>query len=192
MASVHELWLSISPPGQYGLCMAFLLAAWVSYLGGCTGGRWLRRLWVRCQRQTLRSSVPALMQFLDIESYAQALVLLICLAANIVALCLSARSFADTQRRAGILGVIHLMPLCASPSFSFVSHVLYIDRETVTWLHRWAGRIFMVHCVLHGTMIVKIGRVASVYTLTAGPTLIALVVWPGFLYTSSKEVKHAG
>lgn len=75
------------------------------------------------------------------------------LIANITAVSVHVRSWAEVQKRAGCLAVTHLVPLCSGFSFSLPAHVYRVERSTLQWAHRWLGRICALHCLLHGSVV---------------------------------------
>ncbi|KAI2786997.1 hypothetical protein POX_f07350 [Penicillium oxalicum] len=54
------------------------------------------------------------------------------------------------QNRAGWLAVINIAPLCTGLNFGLPSDLFYVDRHSFAWFHRWTGRIFVFHSLLHG------------------------------------------
>lgn len=78
--------------------------------------------------------------------------------ANIIAVSFQVRSRAELQKRAGCLAVTHLIPLCSGFSFSLPAHVYRIKQGPFQWAHRWLGRLCVVHCLLHGSILVTVAR----------------------------------
>jgi len=99
--------------------------------------------------------VPRVFSWLDIASCHQALVVSILSAANIVVLTIGADSWATTQRRAGNLAVIHMIPLCTGFNFGFPATLLLVDLQALSSVHRWIGRLVLIHSILHGSLIVS-------------------------------------
>lgn len=92
--------------------------------------------------------------------------------ANIIAVSFQVRSRAELQKRAGCLAVTHLIPLCSGFSFSLPAHVYRIKQGPFQWAHRWLGRLCVVHCLLHGSILVTVAR----NTRLEVPLIIPLVV----------------
>ncbi|OGE47191.1 hypothetical protein PENARI_c056G09329, partial [Penicillium arizonense] len=154
-------WLARAPvQDKFGLCGLLAL-----YLGDASSRR---------QRQAL--------QWLDIPSYLQGGVLAALVIANIIAISLHAQTWADVQKRAGCLAVTHLVPLCSGFSFSLPAHVYRVERGTFQWAHRWLGRICVLHCLLHGSVLGTVARNTSleaplVISLLAGCSLVSILPW---------------
>ncbi|OQE10077.1 hypothetical protein PENFLA_c095G09143 [Penicillium flavigenum] len=122
------------------------------------------------------------LQWLDIPSYLQGGVLAALLIANIITISLHAQTWADVQKRAGCLAVTHLVPLCSGFSFSLPAHVYYVERDTFQWAHRWLGRICVLHCLLHGSVLGANARNTSLgaplaIPLLAGCSLVSILPW---------------
>ncbi|OGE46469.1 hypothetical protein PENARI_c242G12223, partial [Penicillium arizonense] len=125
---------------------------------------------------------PGMLQWLDIPSYLQGGVLAALVIANIIAISLHAQTWADVQKRAGCLAVTHLVPLCSGFSFSLPAHVFRIERGTLQWAHRWLGRICVLHCLLHGSVLGTVARNTSlgaslVIPLLAGCSFVSIFPW---------------
>ncbi|CAG8882124.1 unnamed protein product [Penicillium nalgiovense] len=147
-ASIHD---------KFGICGILALLCWMSY----SLGRRFSHLPLRLQQVSWRSffqaPTPGLLQWLDIPSYLQG--------------DLHARTWADVQKRAGCLAVTHLVPLCSGFSFSLPAHVYYVERDTFYWAHRWLGRICVLHCLLHGSVLGANARNTSLGAPIAIPLL---------------------
>ena len=126
-------------------------------------------------RSFFQAPTPGLLQWLDIPSYLQGGVLTVLLIANIIVISLHARTWADVQKRAGCLAVTHLVPLCSGFSFSLPAHVYYVERDTFYWAHRWLGRICVLHCLLHGSVLGANARNTSLGAPIAIPLLVSLL-----------------
>ncbi|OQE57509.1 hypothetical protein PENNAL_c0396G00313, partial [Penicillium nalgiovense] len=129
-----------------------------------------------------QAPTPGVLQWLDIPSYLQGGVLAVLVIANIIVISLHARTWADVQKRAGCLAVTHLVPLCSGFSFSLPAHVYYVGRDTFYWAHRWLGRICVLHCLLHGSVLGANARNTShgarlVIPLLAGCSLVSILPW---------------
>lgn len=172
-------WLSrTSLSAKYGLCAASILLAWLLYHIGQSFLAWALKLQRTVSwRRFLQFPVPNIMHHLDLASYIHCLVLAALLASNAVALFFAAQSFAEIQKRAGSLAVIYLFPLFAGPSFSQISSISHVSRDVLAWFHRWVGRICLAHCILHGTVMVKIARQSEPLS---GPLLAAFGVCISF------------
>ncbi|CAP87059.1 Pc24g01510 [Penicillium rubens Wisconsin 54-1255] len=172
-ASIHD---------KFGICGLLALLCWMSY----SLGRRFSHLPLRLQQVSWRSffqaPTPGLLQWLDIPSYLQGGVLTVLLIANIIVISLHARTWADVQKRAGCLAVTHLVPLCSGFSFSLPAHVYYVERDTFYWAHRWLGRICVLHCLLHGSVLGANARNTShgarlAIPLLAGCSLVSILPW---------------
>ncbi|KAJ6136890.1 hypothetical protein N7497_012142 [Penicillium chrysogenum] len=102
--------------------------------------------------------------------------------ANTIVISLHAPTWADVQRRAGCLAVTHLVPLCSGFSFSLPAHVYYVERDTFYWAHRWLGRICVLHCLLHGSVLGANARNTSLgapiaIPILAGCSLVSILPW---------------
>jgi hypothetical protein len=168
-------WLSgVSLPGKYGLCAALVLFAWLFYHIGRDFLAWSLNLQRAVSwRRFLQSPVPSILHRLDIPSYVQCLLLAALLTSNVVVLVFAAQSFAEVQKRAGSMAVIYIVPLFAGPTFSQASSLCRLSRDSLAWVHRWVGRACLVHCLLHGTMIVELAHLS---TPLSGPLLAAFGV----------------
>ncbi|CAI7611315.1 unnamed protein product [Penicillium viridicatum] len=172
-ASIHD---------KFGICGILVLLCWMSY----SLGRRFSHLPLRLQQVSWRSlfqaPTPGLLQWLDIPSYLQGGVLTVLLIANIIVISLHARTWADVQKRAGCLAVTHLVPLCSGFSFSLPAHVYYVEGDTFYWAHRWLGRICVLHCLLHGSVLGANARNKSLgapiaIPLLAGCSLVSILPW---------------
>ncbi|KAJ5858268.1 hypothetical protein N7534_003545 [Penicillium rubens] len=172
-ASIHD---------RFGICGILALLCWMSY----SLGRRFSHLPLRLQQVSWRSffqaPTPGLLQWLDILSYLQGGVLTVLLIANIIVISLHARTWADVQKRAGCLAVTHLVPLCSGFSFSLPAHVYYVEGDTFYWAHRWLGRICVLHCLLHGSVLGANARNTSLgaplaIPLLAGCSLVSILPW---------------
>ncbi|OQD74704.1 hypothetical protein PENANT_c173G01994 [Penicillium antarcticum] len=159
-------WLArASIQDKYGLCgLLVLLQRTVSW------------------RRFFHAPTPGVLQWLDIPSYVQGGMLAALLIANIIAISLHAPTWADVQKRAGCLAVTHFVPLCSGFSFSLPAHVYHVKRGTFQWAHRWLGRICVLHCLLHGSILCTVARNTSlgaplVIPLLAGCSLISILPW---------------
>ncbi|OGE46196.1 hypothetical protein PENARI_c347G12376, partial [Penicillium arizonense] len=133
-------------------------------------------------RRFFQAPTPGMLQWLDIPSYLQGGVLAALVIVNIIAISLHARTWADVQKRAGCLAVTHLVPLCSGFSFSLPAHVFRIERGTLQWAHRWLGRICVLHCLLHGSVLGTVARNTSlgaslVIPLLAGCSFVSIFPW---------------
>lgn len=153
--SAFSHWIAGIPiPGKYGICVALLILAWVLFHAGRGFLAWALRLQQTVSwKKVILSQVPKTLRSLDLPSYSHCFVLAVILASNLTVLLFSTQSWAEVQRRAGALAIIYLLPLLAGPSFSQTSSILKIDRNTLAWIHRWVGRMCVVHCLLHGTTV---------------------------------------
>lgn len=171
---IHAWFAQISIPDKYGLCVAGLLLAWLVYWLGRRCSCWVLRVHrVVSWRRLLQSPAPRILRWLDILSWLQFSVIAVLASANIVAVSLWAHSFAEVQKRAGSLAVIHLLTLCSGFTFSLPADICNIDRQTLAWLHRWFGRICVLHSLLHGSVIVSVARKSA---FTSASYVVPLLV----------------
>ena len=166
-------WLArASIQDTFGLCGLLALVCWIC----CSLGRRFRHLPLRLQQVSWRSffkaPTPGVLQWLDIPTYLQVGVLTALVVANTIVISLHAQTWADVQRRAGCLAVTHLVPLCSGFSFSLPAHVYYVERDTFYWAHRWLGRICVLHCLLHGSVLGANARNTSLGAPLAIPLLV--------------------
>ncbi|CAG7961244.1 unnamed protein product, partial [Penicillium salamii] len=176
-------WLArASIQDTFGLCGLLALVCWIC----CSLGRRFRHLPLRLQQVSWRSffqaPTPGVLQWLDIPTYLQGGVLTVLLIVNIIVISLHAWTWADLQKRAGCLAVTHLVPLCSGFSFSLPAHVYYVERDTFYWAHRWLGRICVLHCLLHGSVLGENARNTSLgaplaIPLLAGCSLVSILPW---------------
>jgi len=175
-SDVHTWLFHRSKTELYTLCCAIVISAWLSFAIGRHLWLWVqsqcnRNLWCsihihlpRHWKYFLFISVPRVFSWLDIASCHQALAVSTLSAANIVVLTLGADSWATTQRRAGNLAVIHMIPLCTGFNFGFPANLLLVDRQALAWVHRWIGRLFLMHSILHGSLIVSPDKIPLLAT----------------------------
>ncbi|KAJ5277818.1 hypothetical protein N7524_003971 [Penicillium chrysogenum] len=176
-------WLArASIQDTFGLCGLLALVCWIC----CSLGRRFRHLPLRLQQVSWRSffqaPTPGVLQWLDIPTYLQGGVLTALVIANTIVISLHAQTWVDVQRRAGCLAVTHLVPLCSGFSFSLPAHVYYVERDTFYWAHRWLGRICVLHCLLHGSVLGANARNKShgarlAIPLLAGCSLVSILPW---------------
>lgn len=76
------------------------------------------------------------------------------LTVNILPLVMQAPSWATMHRRAANLAIINFVPLWTGWTFGFPAHLLGIDWSAVAWMHRWVGRMVIIHSVLHGAVVI--------------------------------------
>jgi hypothetical protein len=173
-SKIHSWFTNISIPDKYGLCLAALLLVWLVYWLGRRYSCWVLRVHrVVSWRRLLQSPVPLILRWFDISSWLQLSVITVLISANIVVVSLSANSFAEVQKRAGSLAVIHLLTLCSGFTFSLPSDICNMDRNTLGWLHRWFGRTCVLHCLIHGSVVVNIARKSAI---TAASYVVPLIV----------------
>lgn len=157
----------------YGLVAALLVAIWLLY----TFGRhvwlwaWKRRYSIslhsigsnlpKAWRCFLYVHLPGVFRHLDIADFHQIFTLTTLFTANMVASTYRADSWTTAQRRAGSLAVIHVIPLCLGINFGFPADLLHLDRQIMTWFHRWIGRICVLHALFHGSLVVSIARIVT-------------------------------
>lgn len=156
---------SLPIPAIFGLLSAAVFLSWLLYIIGqyLSLGIWNRRhvaSWhsISSQlsepwRQWICIYLPKLSPWIDISTLSQALVVIILIAANLVALTFHTNSWRTAKIRAGSLAIIHLIPLCLGINFGFPADLLHLDRKTFAWCHRWIGNICVLHSLLHGSLV---------------------------------------
>lgn len=171
----HDWFLKTSIPDKYGLYASLLLAAWLAYWLGRRCTCWVLEVpQVSMQLQRLAEfPVPEILRWMDISSYIQCLVVIVLVTANALTVGLHTTSWTDVQKRSGSLAIIHLLPLCSGFTFSLPADACHVSRRTFSWIHRWIGRICVLHCLLHGTVIINKNHISA---LTSGVHAITLVV----------------
>ena len=194
VASKFNHWISKIPiPDIYALCVAILLVIWLTYRLGHRCCCWmLEQRHVISWRRLLNSPLPWIFRKVDIDTYREGLAVATLFAANILGLSLWTHSWAGAQRRAGSLAVIHLIPLCTGLTFGLPADILHIDRQTMAWMHRWVGRLCVLHSLFHGSVLLSIAKTSA---LTATRHVVPFVVcthpWVGYIYfASSAETAH--
>ncbi|KAJ5460975.1 uncharacterized protein N7458_002527 [Penicillium daleae] len=179
-------WLSnLSAPELYSISAACVLIVWLIYWLGRDVGRWG---WRRCHgalwlastsqqpsawRRLLFVSLPRTLQWIDISTYLQALTVALLLAANLVGIGFRTHSWAEAQKRAGALAVVHFLPLCTGITFGLPADLLHMNRQTFAWLHRWFGRLCTLQSLLHGSAIVSIAQTSTLATFVYIVPLVA-------------------
>lgn len=170
----HGWFSEISLPSKYGFCAALLLSFWLLCCTGRLCTAWIFKLHhVVAWKRVLQSPAPRTMQHLDVDSYLKAFTIATLATSNIITLASHTRSCPEAQKRSGSLAFIHLLPLCTGLTFSLVSDLCHIRRETLSWLHRWIGRICLFHCLLHGTSVINLARHS---TIKSSSLVLALLV----------------
>lgn len=169
----------------YGLVAAFLVTIWLLYTFGRHAWLWAwkRRYSIslhsigsslpKAWRSFLYIHLPGVLRHFDIADFHQISIIAILFTANMVVLAYEAESWMTAQRRAGSLAVIHVIPLCLGINFGFPADLLHLDRQTMAWLHRWIGRICVLHSLFHGSLMVSISRTS---TLTVPIHIIPIIV----------------
>lgn len=151
---LQKLFDKLSLPNWYAVFAGALLGIWLV-------ARFTQQMWcwfrksrhVSGLRRLRQSSLPKILQQFDICTYLGGLMIILLLALNVFILTLGNHSTTDICRRAGILGVVHFIPLWTGLTFGLPADILGINRTTLAWLHRWIGRICMFQSILHGTMV---------------------------------------
>lgn len=159
--------MDLSSINSRGLCffVVLLFVAWLLYSVGRHGWAWYQennqqdrcqwrlkatKLW-RCFSHTMMH----LLRWFDIATWSQVCVLAILIIGNAVALSFKAATWTVIQKRAALLAVINLTPLCMGLTFGFPADLLYIERDSFAWFHRWMGRMFVIHSLLHSISAVS-------------------------------------
>ncbi|CAG8079996.1 unnamed protein product, partial [Penicillium nalgiovense] len=167
----------------FSLCGLLALVCWLSYSLGRRYSHWPLRLQHAISwRRFFQAPTPGPLQWLDIPSYLQGGIVAALVIANIIAVSVHVRSWAEVQKRAGCLAVTHLVPLYSGFSFSLPALVYRVERGTVQWAHRWLGRICALHCLLHGSVLGTVARntrlaAPLVIPLVAGCSLLSILPW---------------
>lgn len=144
----------LSLPSWYGVCAAALLGTWLVVRFTQQVWRWFRKSHhVAGLRRLPYSSLPGFLQRLDMSTYLEGSIVVLLLISNALVLMLRTHSTADIYRRAGILGVVHFIPLWTGLTFSLPADILGISRTTLSWSHRWIGRMCVLQSFLHGAMV---------------------------------------
>ncbi|CAG8414095.1 unnamed protein product [Penicillium salamii] len=184
LASKFAEWLArASVQDIFSFCGLLALVCWLSYSLGRRYSHGLLRLQHAISwRRFFQAPTPGPLQRLDIPSYLQGGIVAALVIANIIAVSVHVRSWAEVQKRAGCLAVTHLVPLYSGFSFSLPAHVYRVERGTVQWAHRWLGRICALHCLLHGSVLGTVARntrlaAPLVIPLVAGCSLLSILPW---------------
>ncbi|CAI7603367.1 unnamed protein product [Penicillium viridicatum] len=183
ISNFAEWFARASVQDKFGFCGLLTLVCWLSYSLVRQCSHWSLSLqhllsWTRF----FQAPTPGVLQLLDIPSYLQGGVLATLVIANIIAVSVQVRSWAELQKRAGCLAVTHLIPLCSGFSFSLPAHVYHIKQGTFQWAHRWLGRLCVVHFLLHGSVLGTVARntrleAPLVIPLVAGCSLVSILPW---------------
>lgn len=154
---LRNLFNGLSLPNWYGVCAIVLLGIWLVVRFVQQVCRLFRRSGrMAGVRRLPYFGLPGLLQWLDMSTYMEVSILALLLTSNVLILTLRTHSMADICRRAGILGVVHFIPLWTGLTFGLPADIIGIHRMTLAWLHRWMGRICMLQSILHGTMVLKL------------------------------------
>jgi len=171
-ASNFMKWLAMtSIPDRFALCGLLAVICWVCYCFSRRFGHVPLRLyrtvsWRRC----FQAPTPTVLQWLDVPSYVHGGALAALMTANIIAISFHIQDWADVQRRAARLAVTHLVPLCSGFSIDFPAHVYRVERGTFQWAHRWLGRMCVLHCLVHGSVVGRVARNAIIIPLLVRET----------------------
>lgn len=138
----------------YGICAAIALGSWVVWRCASRCGRWAIRWHVTQIRRALGYALPRPFSHLDMATVQQGSLVALLLTVNILPLVLQTRSWATAHRRAANLAVINLVPLWTGFTFGFPAHLLGIRWSAVAWMHRWIGRMVVIHSILHGAIAI--------------------------------------
>jgi hypothetical protein len=139
----------------YGICLAIWLGVWPLTRFTCRLGLWTLRWSLTISvRRCAGAQTPLLVRWLDMSTISELFLVMLLLAANALLLVFSTHRWADIQRRAANLAVFNLIPLCTGLTFGLPTHLLGISRSSFAWMHRWFGRMAVVHSLLHGASII--------------------------------------
>ena len=170
-------WLAkTSVQDKFGLCGLLAIIGLICYsFGRQFGGLLFWQQHVGSWRRLFHAPTPTVLHWLDIPSCFRGVVLAALVAANIIAISLHTQSWAEVQKRAGCLAVIHFVPLCSGFSFSLPAHVFRVERTTFQWTHRWLGRFCVLHCIVHGSVLSTVLRETPLKASLAVPLLVSEV-----------------
>ncbi|CAG8890865.1 unnamed protein product [Penicillium salamii] len=169
LTSKFAEWLArASVQDIFSLCGLLALVCWLSYSLGRRYSHGLLRLQHAISwRRFFQAPTPGPLQWLDIPSYLQGGIVAALVIANIIAVSVHARSWAEVQKRAGCLAVTHLVPLYSGFSFSLPAHVYRVEQGTVQWAHRWLAFAHCTACFMAPLVI----------PLVAGCSLLSILPW---------------
>ncbi|KAJ5671395.1 hypothetical protein N7507_000522 [Penicillium longicatenatum] len=69
-----------------------------------------------------------------------------------------------TLKRAGCLVVIYLVPLCSRFSIDLPAYIYCVERGTFQWAHWWLGRIYVLHRLIHRSIVGTVARNTALET----------------------------
>lgn len=84
----------------------------------------------------------------------QVLAVMLFITGNVFSLATGVKSTTQVGSRAGTLAVVNLLGLLVSPRFSLLADSLGISSRSFVQIHRWIGRITMIHTIIHVLSIV--------------------------------------
>ncbi|KAJ0418330.1 hypothetical protein BJY00DRAFT_302872 [Aspergillus carlsbadensis] len=161
------------------------------------GGRWVIQWHVVQIWRLLAYPLPRPFGHLDLATVQQGLVVVLLLTVNILPLVLRTQSWATLNRRAANLAVINFIPLWTGWTFRFPAHFLGIDWSAAVWMHRWVGRMAIIHSVLHGTIaVLGDGQPVQAIRQHYVPFLVRHLLWfledsmrssPGYRASANKK-----
>ncbi|KAL6230915.1 hypothetical protein BDW75DRAFT_248280 [Aspergillus navahoensis] len=127
---------------------------WLAWRLASRCGRWAVRRLVQQIRRLLAYPLPRPFAHLDMATVQQGSMVVLLLTVNILPLVVRAPSWVTLHRRAANLAVINFMSLWMGWTFGFPAHLLGIDWSAVAWMHRWVGRMVVIHSVVHGAVVI--------------------------------------
>lgn len=77
------------------------------------------------------------------------LIILIYITGNIVCTVSGVTNFVQLRTRLGLMSLVNLMPLCLGGRITFLGDLCGLSYENYSRIHRWIGRITILHGLLH-------------------------------------------
>ena len=117
----------------------------------------------------------------------QALSLLVYITINVACLLAGGQSVRQVGSRAGMMSTINLLGLVVGPHLSLVATYLGASLGTHIYVHRWIGRMTMIHTIVH----VILSSTTGLVTLQDTPDLSGVVVSTSPLHILSDQLQKA-
>lgn len=97
---------------------------------------------------------------------AAAIVILLYIGLNVFCLVFGIKKQLDLAKRASILALLNLPPLYLGSRPNFVlDRLLHIQLVEISLLHRWAGRLCILHSIVHGVTILKLQEKTNAFVI---------------------------